>query len=81
VISVRTAAFSAVSEGGSSPIVTVDAAEDPDVSQFKGTEMAQPDRPEQTSARIIISGGRSLGSAKNFTTYMGPAQEEFPMTR
>jgi electron transfer flavoprotein alpha subunit len=48
-----------VGEGGSSPIVTVDVADDPDVSQFKGTEIAQPDRPELTSARIIISGGRS----------------------
>jgi electron transfer flavoprotein alpha subunit len=37
----------------------VDVADDPDVSQFKGTEIAQPDRPELTSARIIISGGRS----------------------
>ena len=47
VITVRTAAVPAVGEGGSSPIVTVDAAEDPDVSQFKGTEIAQSDWPEQ----------------------------------
>jgi electron transfer flavoprotein alpha subunit len=52
---VRTAAFSAVGEGGASPIMTVDAAEDPDVSQFKSEEIAQSDWPEQTSARIIIS--------------------------
>ena len=40
--------------------------EAPDGSTFKGEEIAQSDRPELTSARIIISGGRSLGSAENF---------------
>jgi hypothetical protein len=66
---VRTAAFSAVGEGGSSPIVTVDAADNPGVSQFKGTEIAQPDRPELTSARTIISGGHSLGSEELHDLY------------
>jgi electron transfer flavoprotein alpha subunit len=45
VITVRTATFLAVGEGGSASIETVDAAEDPDVSQFKGEEIAQSDRP------------------------------------
>ncbi|MXQ14916.1 electron transfer flavoprotein subunit alpha/FixB family protein, partial [Microvirga makkahensis] len=72
VITVRTAAFPAAGEGGSAPIEAVNAAEDPGVSSFKGEEIAKSDRPELTSARIIISGGRSLGSAENFKTYIEP---------
>ncbi len=72
VITVRTAAFPAAGEGGSAAIETVNAAEDPGTSSFKGEEIAQNDRPELTSARIIISGGRSLGSSENFTKYIEP---------
>ncbi|WP_445505375.1 electron transfer flavoprotein subunit alpha/FixB family protein, partial [Microvirga sp. G4-2] len=72
VITVRTAAFAAAGEGGAAPIETVTAAADPQLSRFKGEEIAQSDRPELTSARIIISGGRSLGSAENFKTYIEP---------
>jgi electron transfer flavoprotein alpha subunit len=72
VITVRTAAFPAAGEGGSAAIETVSAAEDPGTSSFKGEEIAQNDRPELTSARIIISGGRSLGSSENFTKYIEP---------
>jgi electron transfer flavoprotein alpha subunit len=72
VLTVRTAAFPAAGEGGAAPIETVDAAEDPGLSSFKGEEIAQTDRPELTSARIIISGGRSLGSAENFARYIEP---------
>ena len=61
VITVRTAAFPAAAEGGSAAIETVNAAADPQLSTFKGEEIAKNDRPELTSARIIISGGRSLG--------------------
>jgi electron transfer flavoprotein alpha subunit len=72
VITVRTAAFPAATEGGAAAIETVTATDDPGVSQFKGAEIAQSDRPELTSARIIISGGRSLGSAENFKQYIEP---------
>ena len=72
VITVRTAAFPAAAEGGSAAIETVNAAADPGVSSFKGEEIAQNDRPELTSAKIIISGGRSLGSAENFAKYIEP---------
>jgi electron transfer flavoprotein alpha subunit len=72
VITVRTAAFPAAGEGGSAAIETVNAADDPGVSSFKGEEIARNDRPELTSARIIISGGRSLGSSENFTKYIEP---------
>jgi electron transfer flavoprotein alpha subunit len=72
VITVRTAAFAAAGAGGSAPIETVNAAADPGVSTFKGEEIAKSDRPELTSARIIISGGRSMGSAENFAKYIEP---------
>jgi electron transfer flavoprotein alpha subunit len=72
VITVRTAAFPAAAEGGSAAIETVNAADDPQLSHFRGEEIAQNDRPELTSARIIISGGRSLGSSENFTKYIEP---------
>jgi electron transfer flavoprotein alpha subunit len=76
VVTVRTAAFPAAPEGGSAPIETVGPAEDPGVSRFKGEEIAKSDRPELTSARIIISGGRSLGSAENFKKYIEPVADK-----
>jgi electron transfer flavoprotein alpha subunit len=76
VITVRTAAFPAAAEGGSAPIETVSTADDPGVSTFKGEEIAKSDRPELTSARIIISGGRSLGSSENFTKYIEPVADK-----
>ncbi|MBM6595480.1 electron transfer flavoprotein subunit alpha/FixB family protein [Microvirga pudoricolor] len=76
VITVRTAAFPAASEGGSAPVESAAAAEDAGLSTFKGEELAVSDRPELTSARIIISGGRSLGSAENFTKYIEPIADK-----
>jgi electron transfer flavoprotein alpha subunit len=77
VITVRTAAFPAVeAEGGSASVETVNAAADPQISTFKGEEIAKNDRPELTSARIIISGGRSLGSSENFTKYIEPIADK-----
>ncbi len=76
VITVRISAFPAAAEGGSAPIETVTAAADPGLSTFKGEEIAQNDRPELTSARIIISGGRSLGSAENFAKYIEPIADK-----
>jgi electron transfer flavoprotein alpha subunit len=62
-------------EGGEAAVETVGPAEDPGVSSFKGEEIAKSDRPELTSARIIISGGRSLGSAENFAKYIEPVAD------
>ena len=72
VITVRTAAFAAAAEGGSAAIEAVTGGEAASASTFKGEEIARSERPELTSARIIISGGRSLGSAENFATYLEP---------
>jgi len=66
VITVRTAAFKAVQNGGSAPVETVSAAADPGVSSFVGEELSKSERPELTSAKIIISGGRGLQSGENF---------------
>ena len=72
VITVRTAAFAAAAEGGSAAIEAVTGGDAASASTFKGEEIARSERPELTSARIIISGGRSLGSAENFATYLEP---------
>jgi electron transfer flavoprotein alpha subunit len=76
VITVRTAAFPAAGEGGAAPIEPVAAAQDPGLSSFKGEEIATSDRPELASARVIISGGRSLGSAAAFKTYLEPVADK-----
>jgi electron transfer flavoprotein alpha subunit len=78
VITVRTAAFQPAAEGGqAASIEPVQASvETPDGSTFKGEEIAKTDRPELTSARIIISGGRSLGSAENFKTVLEPLADK-----
>ncbi|MCW8126005.1 electron transfer flavoprotein subunit alpha/FixB family protein [Microbulbifer halophilus] len=67
VISVRTTAFDAVSaEGGSAPVESVDIADDAGVSSFVGEELAESDRPELTSAKVVISGGRGMQNGDNF---------------
>jgi electron transfer flavoprotein alpha subunit len=76
VITVRISAFPAAPEGGNAAIETVAAAADPLLSTFKGEEIAESDRPELTSAKIIISGGRSLGSAENFAKYIEPIADK-----
>jgi electron transfer flavoprotein alpha subunit len=72
VITVRTTAFAAAPEGGAAPVEAIGAAGDPGLSSFKSEEIAKSERPELTSARIIISGGRALGSAENFQKVLDP---------
>ncbi|AWN47903.1 electron transfer flavoprotein subunit alpha [Methylobacterium terrae] len=74
VITVRTAAFQATAEGGSAaPVEAAQAGAAPDAkSSFKGEEIAKSDRPELAGARIIVSGGRSLGSADKFKELIEP---------
>jgi electron transfer flavoprotein alpha subunit len=66
VITVRTAGFQATGEGGSASIETIDAPADPGLSSYEGENLTRSDRPELTSARIIISGGRGMQSGDNF---------------
>lgn len=66
VITVRTTAFDPVAEGGSAAIETIDTPAAVGISEFVSEELSKSDRPELTSARIIISGGRGMGSGENF---------------
>jgi len=66
VITVRTTAFKAAESTGDASIEKVAAAADPGASHFVGEELSRSERPELASAKIVISGGRGLGSAENF---------------
>jgi electron transfer flavoprotein alpha subunit len=66
VITVRTAAFPAAAEGGSAPIEKISPPPDPGLSSYQGENLSTTDRPELTSARIIISGGRGMQNGANF---------------
>jgi electron transfer flavoprotein alpha subunit len=76
VITVRTSTFQAAGEGGAAPIEEASAAADPGISSFVGEELSRSERPELTSARIIISGGRAMQSRENFTKYIEPVADK-----
>ena len=75
VITVRTSTFAATGEGGSAPIEAVAAPAEAGLSAFKSEALAVSDRPELTSAKIIISGGRAMQNAENFKTYIEPVAD------
>ena len=66
VMTVRTTAFDAAAAGGSAPVETAPAVADVGKSSFVGREVAKSDRPELAGAKIVVSGGRGMGSADNF---------------
>ena len=66
VITVRGTAFDSAAAGGSAAIETIAAVADAGTSSFVGRELAKSDRPELTAAKVIVSGGRGIGSADNF---------------
>ncbi|MFO1323839.1 MAG: FAD-binding protein [Burkholderiales bacterium] len=66
VLTVRTTAFDSAGAGGSATVETIAAAADTGLSKVTGQEITKSERPELTSARIVISGGRGLGSGDNF---------------
>jgi electron transfer flavoprotein alpha subunit len=76
VLTVRTAAFAATGQGGSAPIEPVAAVADPGLSGFVGEELSKSERPELTSAKIIISGGRAMQNRENFTKYIEPVADK-----
>jgi len=76
VITVRTTAFQAAGDGGAAPVEAVAAAADPGISTFVGEELSKSERPELTSAKIIISGGRAMQSRENFTKYIEPVADK-----
>jgi electron transfer flavoprotein alpha subunit len=66
VITVRTASFPATEETGSAPIEKTNAATDPGLSTYQSENLTKSDRPELTSARVIVSGGRGMQNGENF---------------
>jgi electron transfer flavoprotein alpha subunit len=67
VMTIRAASFDPVpATGGSAPVEAVAAAADPGLSAFVGAEVQKTERPELTAARVVVSGGRAMGSAENF---------------
>ncbi|MBV5269401.1 MAG: FAD-binding protein [Afipia sp.] len=76
VITVRTASFAAAGEGGSAAVETVGAAANPGVSSFVNDALSSSDRPELTSAKIIVSGGRAMQSRENFAKYIEPLADK-----
>jgi len=76
VITVRTSTFGATGDGGSASVENAAAAADPALSSFVGEEVAKSDRPELTSAKIIVSGGRAMQSRENFTKYIEPLADK-----
>jgi len=66
VITVRTTAFKAAGPGGTAPIVAIPAGPDPGLSSFAGEALSSSERPELTSARTVISGGRGMQSGDSF---------------
>jgi len=77
VITVRTTGFdAAAASGGSASVEQVTAAGDAGKSRFEGNEIAKNDRPELTAAKIVVSGGRALGSSEKFQEVITPLADK-----
>ncbi|MGE0408667.1 MAG: electron transfer flavoprotein subunit alpha/FixB family protein [Amphiplicatus sp.] len=76
VVTVRATAFKAAEEDGAAPVETHGAGEDPGLSSFVKEELTKSERPELTAAKIVISGGRALGSYENFEKYIFPVADK-----
>ncbi|KAB2849887.1 MAG: electron transfer flavoprotein subunit alpha/FixB family protein [Hyphomicrobiaceae bacterium] len=76
VITVRTASFQATAEGGAAPIEAISVPAAVALTTFEKAEISRSDRPELTSAKIVVSGGRGLGSAENYKKYIEPLADK-----
>ncbi len=76
IVTVRTASFASTGEGGSASVEAVKAAGDPGLSKYVSSAISGSDRPELTSAKIIISGGRALGSNEKFMEVILPVADK-----
>jgi electron transfer flavoprotein alpha subunit len=77
VLTIRTTGFdAAAASGGSAPIESVTAVADSGASSFVGAEIAKLDRPELTAAKIIVSGGRAMGSSEKFNDVLTPLADK-----
>ena len=75
MISVRTANFDAAGEGGSAAVEGITAAGNPGLSEWVEDKVASSDRPELTSAGVVVSGGRGVGSEESFAIIEGLADK------
>jgi len=77
VLTVRTTGFDpAAASGGSAAVESLAAVADSGLSTFLGSEIAKSDRPELTAAKIIVSGGRAMGSSEKFTEVLTPLADK-----
>ncbi|MBX3606355.1 MAG: electron transfer flavoprotein subunit alpha/FixB family protein [Piscinibacter sp.] len=76
VITVRTTGFDPAGTGGSAPVETLAAVTDGGKSAYVGSELAKSDRPELTAAKIIVSGGRAMGSSEKFNEVLTPLADK-----
>ena len=76
VITVRTASFASAAEGGSASVETIAGAGNPGLSTHVSDALSSSERPELTSAKIIISGGRALGSSEKFKEVILPVADK-----
>ncbi|WP_347554784.1 FAD-binding protein [Robbsia sp. KACC 23696] len=77
VVTVRATGFdAAAAEGGSAAVESAAAGGDAGVSQFVGRELTKLERPELTSAQIVVSGGRGMGSAENYNSVLEPLADK-----
>jgi electron transfer flavoprotein alpha subunit len=76
VITVRTTGFDAAGQGGNAPVESIAAVADSGLSSFVGREVTKSDRPELTAAKIIVSGGRAMGSSDKFTEVLTPLADK-----
>ena len=76
VLTVQNASFAAAGTGGPAPVEAVSGAADPGLSGFVSEEVSKSDRPELASAKIIVSGGRAMGSAEQFQAVIEPLADK-----
>ena len=76
VATVRGTAFDAVGQGGSASVDAIPAVADSGSSRFVGAELAKSERPELTAAKVIVSGGRALGSSEKFDEVLTPLADK-----
>ena len=72
VLTFRATAFDAAGQGGNAEVVNVEAVPAQNLSRFVNRQLSQSDRPELTQAKVIVSGGRALGSAEKFNEVLTP---------
>jgi electron transfer flavoprotein alpha subunit len=76
VLTVRTTGFDAAAQGGAAAIENVAAVAVPGKTTYMGSEIARNDRPELTAAKVIVAGGRALGSAEKFNELLTPLADK-----